>query len=123
MVSASPSSAMTEPMSPSVCRNASEKTARKVSAGDRQGRIIWLAAARGARLRPPRRDRLVREPNGQTATPPQCRVVFRPVRDPIARLGDMMTVLGVVFERHGGFPIMNGATQRQSGHDHQLPPG
>ena len=36
-------------------------------------------------------------------TPSQCRIIFRPVRDPIARLPDVMTVLGVVFERHGRF--------------------
>jgi hypothetical protein len=62
---------------------------------------MWLAAGRGSWLRPPRRNRLVREPNGQTAPPLQCRVIFRPVRNPIARLWNVMTMLGVVFERHG----------------------
>src|SRR6202171_454006 len=72
--------------------------------GDRQGRIIWLAPGRDARFRPPRRDRIVREPDGQATAPSQCRVVFRPVRDAIARLRNVMAMLGVVFERHGGFP-------------------
>ncbi len=63
---------------------------------------VWLPTGRGARFRPPCRYRLVRDPNGQATSPPQCRVVFRPVRDPMARLRNVMAMLGVVFERHGG---------------------
>src|SRR5271157_3803759 len=81
-----------------------EERAQGQRRGDRQGRIMWLAPGRGARLRPPCRDRLAREPNGQTTAPSQCRVVFPPVRDPIAALRNVMAMLGVVFERHGGFP-------------------
>ena len=81
--------------------------------GDRQGRVMRLAARRGSRLRPPRLDRLVRKPDGQAASPLQCRVILRPVRDPIPGLGDVMAVFSMVFERHGravpgsgmGFPM------------------
>jgi hypothetical protein len=37
----------------------------------RKGRVMWLAAWRGSRLRPPRLDRLVGKPNGQAAPLPQ----------------------------------------------------
>jgi hypothetical protein len=59
-----------------------------------------LAARRGPRLRSPRLDRLVGKPNSQAASPLQCRVVLCPVRDPIPRLGNVVTVFSVVFERH-----------------------
>jgi len=36
--------------------------------------------------------------------------VIPPVRDPIAGRRDVMAVLGAVFERHGGFPIMRRTT-------------
>jgi hypothetical protein len=61
-----------------------------------------LPAGRSSRFRASRRDGLVGEPDGQAAAPPQCCVVLRPVRDPIARFWDMMTMLGVVFEWHRG---------------------
>jgi hypothetical protein len=59
---------------------------------------------RGARFRPPRRDRGVREPDGQATAPSERRVVFPPVRDPIATLRNVVAMLGVVFKRHGGSP-------------------
>src|SRR5271165_2123178 len=70
--------------------------------GDRQGRIVRLAAWRGSRLRSPRLDRLVGKPNGQAAPPLQGSIILRPIRDPIPGLGDMMAVFGMVFERQGG---------------------
>ncbi len=54
-----------------------------------------LAARRGSRLRSPRLDRLVGKPNGQAASPLQCRVILCPVRDPISGLGDVVTVFSV----------------------------
>ena len=82
-----------------------------------------LAARCGAGLRLPRRDRLVREPHRQTAPPSQCRVIFRAVRDPIARFRDMMTVLGVVFERHCGVSgCLRGSSLRRSSPGRQPQP-
>src|SRR5258708_348763 len=81
-----------------------EERAQGQRRGDRQGRKIWLASGRGARFRPPCRDRLVREPDGQTTALSQCRIVFPPVRNPIATLRNVMAMIGVVFERHDGFP-------------------
>ena len=69
--------------------------------GDRQRRVMRLAARRGSRLGPPRLDRLVRKPHGESAPPLQCGVILRPVRDSIPGLGDVMAVFSMVFERHG----------------------
>src|SRR5271155_3332083 len=72
---------------------------------------MGLSAGRGSRFRPPRRDGRVGEPDGQAAAPPQCSVILRPVRDPIPGSRNMITVSGVVFERHGReFPIVNEAS-------------
>jgi len=41
----------------------------------------------------------------------QGRIILRPVRDPVPRLGIMKTTLGVVLERHGRpLPVVNGAS-------------
>jgi hypothetical protein len=83
--------------------------------GDRQSRIMRLPAGRGAGFGPPCRDRHVGEPYHQTAPLSQGRVIFRPVGDPITRFGDMMTVLGVVFERHRGISgCLRGSRLRRS---------
>ena len=83
--------------------------AHRQGRGDRQGRVVRLAAWRGSRLRPPRLDRLVGKPHGQAAPPLQRSVILRPVRDPIAGLRDVMAVFSVVFERQGGAtPRVNG---------------
>ena len=88
-----------------------EDRAHRQRRGDCQGRIMRLPAGRGSRFRPPRRDGRIGKPDGQTAAPPQCCVVLRPVRDPIPGFRNMMTVFGMVFERHGGeFPVVNGAS-------------
>ena len=82
-----------------------------------------LAARCGAGFRPPRRDRRVREPHRQTAPPSQCRVISRAVRDPIARFRDMMTMLGVVFERHRGVSgCLRGSSLRRSSPGRQPQP-
>jgi hypothetical protein len=68
-----------------------------------------LAARRGPRFRLPRLDRLVGEPHRQASPLPQRSIILRPVRDPIPRLGDVVTMFGMVFERHGeGFQKANG---------------
>jgi hypothetical protein len=65
----------------------------------------------GARFRPPRHDGCIGKPDCQTAALPQCCVVLRPVRDPIPGSRNMMTVFGMVFERHSReFPVVNGAS-------------
>jgi hypothetical protein len=54
-------------------------------------------------------DRLVGKPHGQAAPPPQGRVIFRPIRDPIPGLGNPMAVFSMVFERQGeGSRELNG---------------
>ena len=86
-----------------------EDRAHRQRRGDRQGRIMGPPAGRGSRFRPPRRDGRVGEPDGQAAASPQCCVLLRPVRDPIPGSQNMMTVFGMVFERHArGFPVMDG---------------
>jgi hypothetical protein len=98
---------MTEPMSPSVCRNAMEDRAHRQRCRDRQGQIIRLTARRGSGFCSPRRDSLLREPNDQTASLTQYCVIVRRVGNPVARLRDMMTVFGVEFERHGRLSVAN----------------
>ena len=72
---------------------------------------MGLPAGRGSRFRPPRRNGRVGEPDGQAAAPPQCSVILRPVRDPIPGSRNMMTVFGLVFERHGSeFPVVDEAS-------------
>src|SRR4029077_1262576 len=71
---------------------------------DRQGRIVGLTAPRSPWFGAPGRDRLVAEPDRQTATLPQPSIIFRPVRYPIPLPGDVMTAIGIGLERHGGHP-------------------
>ena len=62
----SPSRPMTEPISPSVCRNGRRKTARKVKrCQDRQGRVVGLPAPGRPWLGLPRLDGLIGEPHRQ----------------------------------------------------------
>src|SRR5271165_3431260 len=96
-----------EPFSLPQCQT--EDRAHRQRRGDRQGRIMGLPAGRGSGFCTPRRDRLVAKPDGQAAAAPQCCIVLRPVRDPISRSRNMITVFGMVFERHGPeFPVVNG---------------
>ena len=60
-----------------------------------------LAAWGSSWLRTPRGDCFVGKPDGQAASPLQCRVILGPVRDPIPGLWDVMAVFGMVFEGHG----------------------
>jgi hypothetical protein len=91
------SNPMSEPISPSVCHSARKDHAHRQGGG--QGRVVRLAARRAARLRPPRRHRLVRETHGQASPPLQRSVILGSVRDMIAGLGDVMELFGMVFER------------------------
>ena len=95
-----------EPISPSVWRSARRNTVRRVSAvriarGEYQGcppRVVrgWL--------RPPGRDRLLREPDRQAPALTQAGVLRAPVRHPVPLLGDVVTASsGVGLERHRGF--------------------
>jgi hypothetical protein len=94
-----------EPISPSVWRSARRNTVRRVSAvriarGAYQGcppRVV-----RG-RLRPPGRDRLLREPDRQAPTLTQADVLRAPVRHPVPLLGDVVTASGMGLERHKEF--------------------
>ena len=70
-----------------------------------------LSARCGPRFRLPCRDRFVGEPDGEAAPLPQSRIIFRPIRDPVPRLGNMMTMFGAMLERHGRqLPVVNGAS-------------
>src|ERR1700747_181875 len=68
---------------------------------DRQGRIVGLTAPRSPWFGAPGRDRLVAEPDRQTATLAQPSIIFRPVRYPIPLPGDVMTTIGIDLDRHG----------------------
>ena len=65
----------------------------------------------GARFRLPCCDRFAGEPDGEAAPLPQSRIIFRPIRDPVPRLRNMMTMRGVMLERHGRqLPVVNEAS-------------
>src|SRR5882724_8119904 len=78
-----------------------EHDAQRQRRRDRQGRIVGLTAPRGPWFGTPGRDRLVAEPDRQTATLAQSSIIFRPVRYPIPLPGDVMTAIGIDLERHG----------------------
>ena len=84
---------------------------------DRQGRIVGLTAPRGPWFGAPGRDRLVAEPDCQSATLVQTSIIFRPVRYPIPLPGYVMTAIGIGLERHGGHPkrIIDGVASSQLG--------
>src|SRR6201987_4926684 len=71
---------------------------------DRQRRIARLAAARGAWLGLPRRNRCFREPDGQATALAQGDVIGSPIRHPVSLLRDVMTAILVRFEWHGDCP-------------------
>jgi hypothetical protein len=60
-----------------------EHGAKRQRRRDRQGRIVWLTASRGPWFGAPGRDRLLAEPDRQTATLVEASIIFRPVRYPI----------------------------------------
>jgi hypothetical protein len=72
--------------------------------GDRQARVALLAASRGPRFGFPCRNRCVGEPHGQAAPLPQGRIVVSRVRGPVPLLRDVVTTLGLGFERHDNPP-------------------
>src|SRR3954447_2341583 len=95
---------------------------------ERQGRqdgelgIPGLPAAGGARLRPPGRDRLLREPDRQAPTLAQGRIILGPVRDPAPLLRDMMAASSIGLERHRGSRVTEGVVHlRQPSQDANRP--
>src|SRR5438445_6476744 len=72
--------------------------------GDRQRRVARLAAARGAWLGLPRRNRCFREPDRQAPAPAQGDVIGGPIRHSVPLLRDVMTAILVRFEWHGDCP-------------------
>ena len=71
---------------------------------NRQRRIARLAAARGAWLGLPRRNRCLREPHGQAPALAQGAVIGGPIRHFVPLLRDVMTAILVRFEWHGDYP-------------------
>src|SRR6266851_2313634 len=68
--------------------------------GDRQCRVARLAAARGAWLGLPRRNRAFREPDGQAPALAQGDVIGGPIRHSVPLLRDVVTAILVRFEWH-----------------------
>src|ERR1700737_4427244 len=68
---------------------------------DRQRRVARLAAARGAWLGLPRRNRGFREPDGQATALAQGDVIGGPIRHSVPLLRDVVTAILVRFEWHG----------------------
>jgi hypothetical protein len=66
--------------------------------GDRQGGVGGLPAPAGARLGLPGRDRLRREPHGQTAAGAKAGVVLGQVGDPMLLPGNVAAAVGLPFE-------------------------
>ena len=71
---------------------------------DRKSRVVWLTIPCPSRLGPPDGDRLLREPDRQTAPLTQAGVVLRPVCHPVPLLGNAVPASGIGFERHGRHP-------------------
>ena len=72
--------------------------------GDRQRRVARLAAASGAWLGLPRRNRGFREPDGQAPALAQGDVIGGPIRHSVPLLRDVVTAILVRFEWHGDCP-------------------
>src|ERR1700738_2708231 len=71
---------------------------------NRQRRVARLAAACGAGLGLPRRNRCFREPDGQAPALAQGDVIGGPIRHSVPLLRDVMTAILVRFEGHGDCP-------------------
>jgi hypothetical protein len=70
----------------------SENRPQRQRRHNRQARIVWLSTRRGPRLRLPRCDRLLREPDGEAAPFPQGGII----------LGQLVTryfALGILWRR------------------------
>ena len=94
---------MMEPISPSgLAQSQAEHCPQGQRGCDRYGRIERLTAPCRPWLGPPGRDRLFAEPDRQAAALPQGSIIFRPVGYPILLFGDVMTAIGIGFERHSG---------------------
>src|SRR4051794_40444933 len=74
---------------------------------DRQIRVVWLPAWRGARLGMPGRDRLGK-PDRQAPALAQGGIVFGPVRHSAPLLRDMVAASSIDLERHGGSWVTEG---------------
>src|SRR3954466_12231554 len=98
---------MTEPISPSVCRNGRRKTARKVNAV----RGVGLPAPGRTWLGLPRLDGFIGEPDCQAPALAEAGVVFTPVRYLALLPGNMLATVLVQLEGHAGHP---GAGERSS---------
>src|SRR5690348_9222230 len=75
---------------------------------NRQRRVARLAAARGAGLGLPRRNRCFREPDGQAAALAQGAIISGPIRHSVPLLRNVMTAILVRFEWHGNCPGSGG---------------
>src|SRR4051794_25253293 len=81
-----------------------------------------LATRRGARLRVPGCDCLLREPDRQAPTLAQGRIVFGPVRDPAPLLRDAVTASSIGLEWHPGSRVIGGVVHlRQPSPDANRP--
>jgi hypothetical protein len=67
-----------------------------------------LTASGRAGLGPPSRNRLVREPDGETSPLTQGGIVFGPVRHPVPLSWNVVLASGIGFERHGRNPRSGG---------------
>src|ERR1700741_2646417 len=76
---------------------------------NRQRRVARLAAARGAGLGLPRRNRCFREPDGQATALAQGAIISGPIRHSVPLLRNVMTAILVRFEWHGDCPGSGGA--------------
>src|SRR5215218_11177646 len=68
---------------------------------DRQIRVVWLAARRGAGLRLPGRNRRLREPDRQAPALAQGGIILGPVRDLVLLLGNVVAAVLVQLKRQG----------------------
>ena len=100
---------MMEPISPSVCRSARPKTARSVSAVV-IARAEYCGCPPGV-VRASACHAAIASSVNQTVRLPRCRIILRPILNPVPWLRNMMTMLGVMLERHGRqLPVVNGGS-------------
>jgi hypothetical protein len=73
----------------------------RISTGAIPASVAYRMHAYDGKACLPCRDRLLGHPHGQASTLDQRRVVFRPVRDPVFGLGDLVAAAFVELVRHG----------------------
>jgi hypothetical protein len=91
---------MTDPINPSVCRNARRNTARRQRRQDRQRGILRLTSGCGPAFGIPTGNRRVAEPYRKAAALAQSSVIFRPIRHPTPLPRDVVAAIGIELERH-----------------------